>query len=109
MNDRRLKEYNIKKKGYDLEQREFELNKSSKEKFVKHILKLNPDILVKNVGQERILYHSVHSHLTYTIFSNDLSSVLNSVLKPFIRVQSQCSLNRGKVHYGNIPVNKEQL
>ena len=62
VNKRRLKEYNIKKKLYDSEQKELKFNKCCGEKFINFILESNLDVLVQNDKQERISYHSVHSH-----------------------------------------------
>ena len=111
VNNRRLNEYNIKKKLYEAEKKEHDLNKSCEAKLAKLIIKITlPDILVQNDTQEEISFHSVHSHLTYVIASTKTSGVLNSELKSFIRVRSPCSLKHSKIHHGgNVPTNKEQL
>ena len=109
VNDKRIQEYNVKKKLYDMEQHDVEMNRQCEIKFVQFIVKANPDLLVKSGNQGNIDYHTVQRHLTLSLMQGNVSKLRNNELKAFIKVRSKKSIKRRKIAYSNIPSNKDAL
>ena len=109
VNEKRLKEYALKKKLFDSEQKDVGINTICELKLANIVVKAKPDLPVQMNNQGCIDFHSVHGHLNLAMLQENASSLLNSDLKSFIRVRSERILKRNKLSFSNIPTTKDQL
>ena len=110
VNERRIDEYNVRKKQFDSEQRKHDLNIACEKKLVQIIIKtIGTDSLVTSVNQSNIEFQSVQDHLTLSVLQENLSSLRINELKAFVKVRSQRTMKRGKISFGNVPTHKDML
>ena len=104
-----MKNYELKKRLYDSEKNDYSLNQQCETKFVDILKNAVPDMLVQDQTQHNIAFGSVHSYLKLEILREHSSQVLNSELKGFVKVRTDCQLKQSKIVYANVPGIKEQL
>ena len=109
VNDTRIKDYECKKKLYDSEQHNADLNLVCESKLVGIIRKSMPDLPLMTDARGEAKYESLGGHLTLDILNANNSSVLNAELKAFVKVRSKRALKRVKISYSNVPLSKELL
>ena len=110
VNEKRIEEYDIKKKQYDTEQREDELNALCESRLIELVMSCSTtDLQVLNENQSDIDFQLVRNHLTLSLLQDNLSKVKNNKLKAFIKVRSERSLKRGKISFRSLPTNKDLL
>lgn len=109
VNSKRMKHYELKKRLYDAEQKDFSCNSECEIKFVEILKKAVPDMLEHIQTQQDIAFKAVHSYLTLDILKQYSSQVLNSDLKGFVKARTTRQMKWNKIVYLNVPGVKEQL
>ena len=113
VNKERMKEYTLKKKAYDAEQKDVTLNKRCEEKFIKIITKSFADrsdnTPIPADIHQCTEYSSVQGHLTLALLNSNMTSVLNSELKAFVKLRSTRLVKKGRICYSNVPNQKDLL
>ena len=110
VNEKRIGEYQIKKRLYDSEQKDSDMNKACEQKIIDIVLNSRPDIRVQANSQfNNIGYNMVQDYLTIAMLREHSSKVLSNELKSFIQVRSQRRIKQSKISYSNVPTSKDDL
>ena len=109
VNEKRISEYQCKKKLFDAEQKNIKGNAICERKLVDVILKSRSDQNVHTDIQHDVTYNSVHDDVTLQLLKSNVSTFKSVELKSFIRVRSARVVKKGRVAYMNVPVNKDNL
>ena len=111
LDSKRLEDYKTRTKIFNSEDKDFRLSKlvALVNKTVVQNTMGGDQISTQNNSQSFIDYQSVRSHLTETLLQDDANAVLCNELKSFVCVWSNCVVKRGKIHYPDVPTNKQML
>lgn len=87
INEKQIKDYEVKKYFFDIEEKESKLNTLFERKFVKFICKAHPDLLPQNQVMQDIEFNTIHSHLNEALLKSNIINVLKSELSVFVKVR----------------------